>query len=186
MTGRSVAMFLLLAAASPAGVDAARGGRAEHGRPSPCEGADVDPWVTRLRDRVVSWDLLAKHAIEHHGPPIACEGRVTTEFEGTKFGVLRLGFAGGTWFEVATMPPESSVATLRSPAGFDDEDAARELLEAYCAEIGVEIDWTRATPTTEGDERIETYSDPDDGLNASASLVFVGDTLVALRFSLAL
>ncbi|MGH7541728.1 MAG: hypothetical protein ACRELC_12080 [Gemmatimonadota bacterium] len=161
-------------------------GPSDSGRLPPCDAPDVDPWVTELRDGVLSFDLLAKYAVELYGSPITCEGSVTTEFDGTKFGLLRLGFTGGARFQVETLPPEMSVATLRNPAGFADEDAARRVLEAHCDTVGVEIDWSAPRTTTDGDERIETYSDPDEGMNASASLVFREDTLVALRFSLAL
>jgi hypothetical protein len=33
---------------------------------------------------------------------------------------------------------------------------------------------------------VETFRDPDPGLNASASHVYSGDSLIALRFSMAL
>jgi len=153
---------------------------------APCDAPDVAPWVTRLRDRVLSFDRLALHAVELYGPPVTCEGAVTSEFDGVEFGVVRLGFAGGAWFEIETLPPEASIAILRSPAGFPDEDEARRVLAAYCDEVGVEIDWTVPATATDGVERIEAYTDPDDGLNASASFVFRDDTLIGLRLSLSL
>jgi hypothetical protein len=135
---------------------------------------------------VVSFDRLAGYAIELFGPPLTCEGSVTTEFDGMKFGVVRLGFAGGASFQVETMPPEMSVVTLRTSSGFDDEDSARGVLEEYSANVGLAIDWAAQTVTREGDERVHTSWDPNAGLNGSASFIFLEDTLIALRFSLGL
>jgi len=152
----------------------------------PCDTPQADAWVTHLRDRVLQFDLLAKYAVQRYGLPISCEGSVTAEYDGSEFGILRLGFEGGASFEIETQPPETSIATLRNPAGFADEDAARRTLEAYCDDIGVDIDWTVDETTVDGDERLVTYSDPEEGLNAMASLIYRGGTLVGLRFSLAL
>lgn len=152
----------------------------------PCDDPAVDRWVTDMRDRVTSFDALGLYAIERFGPPRACDGSVTSEFDGMKFGILRLDFTEDVTFVAETMPPEASVVTLRVPSGVDDEDAARRILERYTADVGVEIDWSVPTLTEEGEERIQTFRDPDDGLNASASLFFHGGALVGLRFSLAL
>jgi hypothetical protein len=134
----------------------------------------------------MSSNPLVDFAVELFGPPLTCEGSVTTEFDGVKFGALRLGFADSVAFQIETMPPETSIVTLRTFSGFDGNDSARHLLEAYSADIGLDIDWTTPTSTVEGEERVQTFWDPDTGLNASASLFFKGDTLVALRLSMAL
>jgi len=151
-----------------------------------CEGPGVDPWVDGLRDRVLSTNPMVHYAIELFGPPLTCEGSVTTEFDGVKLGAVRLGFADSVTFRIETMPPETSIVTLRTSSGFDDEDSARKAIEAYSADIGLDIDWAKPTSTVEGEERVQTFWDPDTGLNASASLFFKEDTLVALRFSMAL
>jgi hypothetical protein len=62
----------------------------------------------------------------------------------------------------------------------------RQLLAAYTARVGVSIDWTVPEIATDGGERVETFWDPEAGLNASASLVFRDGILVRLRFSMAL
>lgn len=188
MGDRHAVVWLLLAAVSlaPPAVAHAQARDPDPSSLTACDAPDADPWVTRLRDRVLEFDLLARTAIRLHGAPIVCEGKVTTLFDGNAFGVLRLGFEGGASFEVETQPPETSIAVLRDPAGLADEDAARRALEAYCEDVGVEIDWTDAETRTDGEERTVTYRDPDEGLNASASLVYRGGTLIALRFSLAL
>jgi hypothetical protein len=147
---------------------------------------DADPWVTSLRDRVLSYDELVGFAVEAYGAPLTCEGAVSTEFDGMEFGSLRLTFSEGATFQVETMPPETSVARLSAPSGFADEVRARQVLQAYAERIGLELDWTAPEITVLGDERVETYWDPDPGLNASASHVYSGDSLVALRFSMAL
>ncbi len=153
---------------------------------APCEGPDADPWVTGLRDRVISLNPLVDYTVDLYGLPLTCEGTVTSEFDGSKFGAVRLGFAEGVTFEVETMPPETSVVTLRDPLGFDDEASARQILGAYSSDFGLQIDWTAPTVTAEGDERVQSFWDPDAGLNGSASFFFLEDTLVALRFSVAL
>lgn len=151
-----------------------------------CDDPDADPWVAQLRDRMISFNLLVAHAIELNGSPLTCEGAVTSEFDGAKYGTLTLGFDHGMTFVVETMPPETSIVTLRTGSGFDDEVSARRLLETYSAGVGVDIDWESATETAEGEELVSSYWDPDPGLNASASLIFLDDTLVAIRFSMAL
>ena len=35
----------------------------------PCEDPDTDPWVSELRDRVMSYNPLAHYAIRLYGPP---------------------------------------------------------------------------------------------------------------------
>jgi hypothetical protein len=151
-----------------------------------CDGPDTDPWVIELRDRVLGFDELVGFALEEYGAPLTCEGAVGTEFDGMKFGSLRLTFSEGATFHVETMPPEASSVTLRAPSGFANEALARQVLEEYTERIGVKIDWASGEPTTEGDGRVERFWDPDEGLNASASLVYAGGSLVALRFSMAL
>ena len=151
-----------------------------------CDGPGADPWVTELRDRVLSFDALVAFAVQAYGAPLHCEGAVSAEFEGMKFGSLQLSFSEGASFHVETLPPEMSVVTLSAPSAFADEVLARQVLQVYAERIGVEIDWTAPETTVGGDERVETFWDPDSGLNASASHVYSGDSLVALRFSMAL
>ncbi len=139
-----------------------------------------------MRERVLRFDDLAVFATESFGGPTSCVGAVTAEFDGLKFGFLRLEFSRGSTFDIETLPPESSAATLRSPSGFADEEVARRVLVSYAEGTGVEIDWTSVTVTAEAGERIETYWDPDTGLNASASLIYEDSALVGLRFGMAL
>ena len=151
-----------------------------------CDGPDEDPWVLELRERILQFDDLAGFAVESYGAPLTCEGAVTTEFDGMKYGSLRLGFSEGAGFQVETMPPEASVVTLRAPTGFEDEAQARQVLEGYADSIGLEIDWTAPEVTTEAGERTETFWDPDTGLNGSVSLIFADSSLVGLRLRMAL
>jgi hypothetical protein len=111
---------------------------------------------------------------------------VTAEFDGMKFGSLRLEFSEGSTFQVETLPPELSRVTLLSPSGFADEEVARSVLVSYAEGIGVEIDWTAPEVTKVAGEKVEEFRDPDQGLNASASLVYVDGSLVGVRFSMAL
>lgn len=83
------------------------------------------------------------------------------------------------------MPPEISIATLRIPVGFKDEEEARRLLADRATRVGLEVDWTIPEVSGEGGARVEAYWDPDQGLNGQAALIFREDRLVAVRFSIA-
>lgn len=154
--------------------------------PFACDGPDGDPWVTATADRVPRFDGMFAFAIEHHGEATGCSGRVTDEFDGARFGVVTWTFTGGVVFELQTMPPETSRVSLRVPEGFEDPVAATAALRAYTDGIGVAIDWDAPQVLLEGDAEVRSHWDPESGLNASASLVFVGEALVELRFSMAL
>jgi hypothetical protein len=151
-----------------------------------CEGPDVDPWVTDFRDRTSRFNGLAQFAITAYGEPIDCEGAVTSEFDGGLYGTLVLSFAGGVSLWVETMPIETSIVALRAAEGFGNGPEVEEALRAYAARVGVSIDWERAEESVEGQERTQTFSDPDPGLNASASVIRRGSTVVEVRFSMAL
>lgn len=161
-------------------------------RPAPstqsaqCEGAGVDPWITDLRDRVMQYSGFADFAVQNYGPTTACEGAVTTEFDGAKFGRVVLAFGDGVTLAVETLPPESSITTLRASGGFRDEAEARTLLREQATRRGLSIDWTAPEIRTEGAEEVHQFWDPETGLNASASLIFRNDTLVGVRLSVAL
>jgi hypothetical protein len=180
----------ILAFALPILLAGGHPGATERSAPAPreaaCEGPDVDPWITEFRDRVLAYDGLARFAVGRYGSPIACEGTVTGEFDGANYGTLRLSFSGGVNLEVQSMPPEISITTLGAPAGFDDEAAVRQALEAHVRDIGLAIDWSEPELGTDGASVVHTFWDEDPGLNASASLVFENDRLVAVRVSMAL
>lgn len=151
-----------------------------------CDEPNADPWVTEVRDRVLAFDELVAFAVAAYGAPLRCEGEVNAEFDGMRFGSVRLDFSEGASFEIETAPPEASLATLSAPSGFADEVLARQVLQVYTERIGVEIEWAAPEITAQGDQQVETFWDPDPGLNASASLVYAAGTLVELRFSMAL
>jgi len=154
--------------------------------PLPCDDPAADAWVAAQRDRVISANGLEAFASEVFGAWTACSGEVTTRFDGTSFGVVVLRHGDAAVLRVETMPPETSLVTLRALEGFPDEPSAREALEAYARAIGVSPDWRRPEIAREGELEVRGYADPDPGLNATASLVYRGDTLVELRFTLAL
>lgn len=157
-----------------------------HDSSANCDGPDVDPWVSEIRDGVLSRDGLVHFAVEHYGAPTTCHGAVTAEFDGARFGTLQLGFAEEVTFEVQTMPPETTVEILRAPSGFGDERLVREALRRYTADLGTAIDWSAPEITSEGTEVVHTFWDPEPGLNTSARLIFTSGTLVAVGFSMAL
>ena len=151
-----------------------------------CEGPDVDPWVADFRARVESYDGLYRFAVERFGAPLTCEGEVTMEFDGARFGALRFGFQDGASYAVESLPPETSIAVLRAPGGLQDADAVRTMLRAHTAAVGLAIDWSAPEIGEEGGDVVHTFWDPEPGLNASASLIFMGDALVGVRVSMAL
>ena len=171
-------LIALLAAvlAGPGGTD----------RALPCEDPGAHPWIVDFRDRVLSFNDLHRLAVAQLGEPISCDGEITTEFDGVFYGRLVIGYSNDASLVVETMPIETSIVELRVPAGFDDPETARAALADYTQGIGLEIDWEAAETTTEGPETVHTHWDPETGLNASASLVFVGDRLVGIRVSMAL
>lgn len=179
----SLPAVLLLAGVLAAG--SVTGGVAQPST-GPCDGPDGNPWVSALRDRVLAYNGLARYAVERHGTALTCEGAVTAEFDGNQFGMVRLRFAGDVTLTVETMPPEASVVMLRSVSGFEDADAVRHALRDYVSGAGIAVDWTTPEETEENGERVLTFWDPTPGLNGSASLIYRGDVLVAIRFSMAL
>lgn len=152
---------------------------------SECEGPDIDPWVTDFRDRVMAYDDFSLFATRTYGAPGSCEGMVTTEFDGAKFGRVILTFAQGVSLEVETMPPEVSITTLNAADGFSDTAEARALLEQAALRRGLSIDWAAPEIRTDGAEVIHQFRDPDSGINGSASLIFLDGRLVGLRLSMA-
>jgi hypothetical protein len=156
------------------------------GQTVPCDAAGADPWVVSLRDRVLRFDDLAAFAVEKWGDPVACEGAVTMDFDGARYGVLRLDFEDGVALSVETQPIETSIVTLGRTAGFADPEAVAAALRAYATGVGVSIDWENPETLTQGDEDAQVFQDPTPGLNASAALVTRDGVLVRIRFSMAL
>jgi hypothetical protein len=179
-------------AAVPAGILAlaavgAMPAHAQAGAQSSCDAAGTDPFVGELRDRVLAYSGLAAHALERHGPVVACVGAMTDDFDGVTFGGVTLRFEDGVELEVTTQPPESSASELRASDGFADPDATIAALRAHVEGIGLRVDWSAMDVETGPDgERIERYWDPEPGLNASASLVYAEGRLVAVRVGMAL
>ena len=95
-------------------------------------------------------------------------------------------FAEGSELQIETLPPESTIARLTVPKGFQDEKEARMVLEQYVKVTGAPIDWSKPKEELKGNEREVTYgtSNPDD--NIFAGLKYKNGKLVELRFSMAL
>jgi hypothetical protein len=64
-----------------------------------------------------------------------------------------------------------------------DHAAARR---ETAAGIGLSIDWSTPEITSEAGEEVHTFWDPEPGLNASASLIYVGGVLMGVRLGMAL
>lgn len=151
-----------------------------------CQNPDEARWVRDTYGWATSQDVLGLKAIEWYGGPTACLGQVKDTFDGVEFGDLRLDFENGAHFRIETYPPETSVTTLTDSSGFHDGAFVLSILKEYAARIGVHIDWT--SPTVEEAEhlRVVTFWDPEDGLNASARMVYSDSVLISIGFSLAL
>ena len=78
------------------------------------------------------------------------------------------------------------MASFHVRTGFGSVEEARELLQRYVANIGLPIDWTRPTTSSEGERVIERYESPDAGLNGFALLTYEGGRVVLLQYSMAL
>jgi len=152
----------------------------------PCEDAATGSWIANLRERLLSFDVLGRHAVERFGAPTACRGEVTSEFDGMEFGRLRLEFPGGAALQVESFPPESSRVELTVPGGFPDENQARRLLRAYVDEIGAGVDWSAPELAKEDGATVEIYWATDPELNVSAQVVSTGGKITTLRFAMAL
>jgi hypothetical protein len=150
-----------------------------------CDHPDADPWVQERRDHLPGRDEFVAYATSEFGPPSRCHGEVETESAGLKFGYVELDLSEGVTFRLETMPPEISIATLRVPVGFKDEEEARRLLADRATRVGLEVDWTTPEVSDEAGARVEAYWDPNQGLNGQAALIFREDRLVAVRFSIA-
>jgi len=152
----------------------------------PCDGAEADPWVAQLRDRILNFNDLAGHAIRRYGPPSACEGAVTDDFDGAKFGVVTLSFGDDVALSVETFPPEASIVSFSDTSGFDDERAMRELLLAYTEDVGLRVDWSIPDVRRDEGTRVETYFDAHPGMNASVALHYTDGALTQVKVTLAL
>jgi len=150
----------------------------------PCEGPDVDAWVTRHRDRVIAEDALFAFASATFGGPLSCEGDVF-EFDGRPYGGVVLTLADAVTFASMTQPPMAVVVWIESPSGFPDPAAARDALRRYAREHGLAIDWDVVEVDEDGAWRTERFWDPDAGLNGSVMLGFDGSSLVEVGLSLA-
>lgn len=151
-----------------------------------CDGPDVDPWVTGLRDRIMNFNALAAYAQRTHGPATACDGEVVDDFNGAKFGVVALTFGEDVTLTVQTFPPEASIVSFADASGFSDERGIRELLLAYTTDVGLRVDWSIPDVKQGDGTRVETYFDLHPGMNASVALHYSDATLTEIRVTLAL
>jgi hypothetical protein len=162
---------------------------AENDRPAidlECKGEAEDAWLSDWRERFLHRNLLVEWATNRLGAPNACEAKVTSRFDGEKFGRLHFAFEDGSTLEVRTWPPETSHVTLALAAGFQSEEEGRQLLESYVRKTGFVLDWSEPEERNENGQRVLTYSVGDPGHNAGASLVYSKNRLTAIRFTMAL
>ena len=85
-----------------------------------CEG--VEAWAAGLAERALSYGALGRFALTWQGAPVSCEGGADSEFDGSRFGSVEVGFRSGLVFAVRTFAPEGSVTRVRLEDGFDDPD----------------------------------------------------------------
>lgn len=154
-------------------------------RGAPCDDPSTEPWVAQTVERVRTYDDLLAFAVARFGEPTECEGAVTSEFDGSHFGLVRFDFAGGQTFALETTPPAVSIVTLGAVRGFDDSEGVVEAVRQYAAGRGLSIDWDEPEPGSSDEGETEQFWDPDPGLNASVTLTRVDGRLVAVRVSMA-
>ena len=82
-----------------------------------------------------------------------------------------------------TKAPDFTIVSLETRAGFPDPEWAREAAAALSGEWGLDIDWTTAERSTEGDLSNEAYWDPETGLNGQVRFSYRDGTLVAVTIS---
>lgn len=150
---------------------------------APCGGWDADSWVIQEAERVRNNDGLFRFSVTEFGQPIVCEGIVTDEFDGAKFGRVTFRFLGDVTFERETMPPSVIIVTLRGGAGFSDPAKVQEALRSYTSAYGLSIVWEAPERSVDGDMITEQFWDPDPGLNGSASLTWSSGALMSVRVS---
>jgi hypothetical protein len=150
-----------------------------------CDDSSADPRLVEFQQRFLTTNELARYATERFGAPHSCLGAVTAESEYGSFGTVQLTFAGDATLTLETYPPEAGVVTLMVPAGFPDEQAARQLLREVLARTGLNVEWTRPEVTIDGSTRIERFWDPEPGLNGWGEWVITDGKLTALRYGMA-
>jgi hypothetical protein len=158
------------------------GGASGHQQDS-CEIGDEVRWVVEMIDETRRDDLLFRFAQGAFGVPVACEGRVTGEFDGQPFGEVRFHFRDEVTLEIETMPPLVRIVTLTHPTGFPGTDAVLEAARTYAEVSGFVLDWGAPASVAEGEFRRDEYRDPEPGLNASVTLVWSADRLRSVRIA---
>lgn len=133
----------------------------------------------------MSYDGLLRFSVEEFGEPVECDGSVTDEFDGARYGIVSFRFRGGATFTVETMPPSLRIATLLDAGGFDESDRIVEAARRYASDLGLAIVWESPERSNEGAEVTEQFWDPDPGLNGSVSFTRASESLVSVRVSMA-
>lgn len=149
------------------------------------QAVEEDPWLSDWR-QIIMQDQLYQYAVSLFSGPINFEGKITTVFDGNKFGIARFSFSGGGEFRIETLPPESSITTLRAPNGFPDENDVGSFFKQYLQDIGLKIDWSKPEEQISNDEKIIKFFDPVPGFNATATMVYKDNKLIEIGVSMAI
>ncbi len=145
--------------------------------------ANVSGQVSVACEGVEAW--AAGLALTWQGAPVSCEGGADSEFDGSRFGSVEVGFRNGLVFAVRTFAPEGSVTRVRLEDGFDDPDLVLAAARDHAEGFGLRVDWSLPDVSTEEGLRVERYWDPEPGLNASVSLLWDAARLVEVRITAA-
>lgn len=172
---RNVLLACLLGAATPAPTR----GQA----PTACR--DVEPWAAGLAERSLTYGAMGRFATTWQGAPVSCAGGSDSEFDGRRFGTVTVSFENGLVFAVRTFPPEGSVTRMTLPGGFDDPELVVAVARDHAEGFGLRVDWSEPALSREEGRTVETYWDPEPGLNASVSFVRDGTRLVEVRIAAA-
>lgn len=145
---------------------------AEQAGPAAClaNSPEAVDWTAQASSRAVTFDVLLADVVAREGRWKACRGELhSLGDQGTGFGRLTYSFASGLTLTIESLPPESSVVTLRREAGLLTEADWVGMLKRYAAARGVPIDWSRpiVVKRTEGAATLR-YEAAETGWNASA------------------
>ena len=150
--------------------------------------SDFGLWENEWFDRIQE-NGLYRYAAKIGGGVASRSVSDTTEFDGAKYGTLRVNFENGVRFSVKTSPPESALVELefaRNEPSSKDAMEAMDALRVYTTDTGINIMWDSPLCHLIGGRRRCRYVGADDGVNAKAEVVFRDNSVELITLSFAI
>lgn len=138
-----------------------------------CDDPQADEWLVDIHSgiRNHSQGELFEYAITKFGEPNSCSGRVTSEFDGRKYGNISFVWDSGESYSVTTMPIETSITKFESVGGFSDAVSVKNMVKRHTDKKGFKIDWSVVVEkTTTENGVVETFTGGHPGMNLHARL----------------